>query len=191
MVGLPKETMDDVNEIVILCKKVKEVFLEASRTQKRIGEITISLNPFIPKPFTPFQWAAMNDLTSIKRKIAYVKDNLKKIANVHVHAESPRQAYIQAVLSRGDRRVAELIVSGVLEGGKRAGKLKSSPINTDFYALRERNLDELFPWDFLDHGIDKEFLKYEYNRAKEEKPSPPCPMSSCKACGVCERYLNE
>jgi len=189
MVGLPTETMDDVEAIVTLCKKIKHQFLKSSRAKKRMGEITISLNSFVPKPFTPFQWVDMDDVHVLKEKIKKVKNGLKRVANVRVHADIPRWAYIQALLSRGDRKVAQLLSLVNTNQGNWPKTFKSSPINPDFYVLRERSLDELLPWDFIDHGIDKSFLKTEYKRALQGKTSPPCPMESCNICGVCKEKV--
>jgi len=191
MVGLPTETMDDVEAIVTLCKKIKHQFLKSSRIKKRMGEITVSLNSFVPKPFTPFQWVKMDDVHLLKEKIKKVKNGLKRVANVRVHADIPRWAYIQALLSRGDRKVAQLLSLVNTNQGNWPKTFKSSPINPDFYILRERSLDELLPWDFIDHGINKSFLKTEYKRALQGKTSPPCPMESCNICGVCTEKVKK
>jgi radical SAM family uncharacterized protein len=185
MVGLPTETMSDVEAIVTLCKQVKHRFLKASRTKKRIGRITVSLNSFIPKPFTPFQWVSLDDVKTLKAKIKHVKEKLRRVANVRVHADVPRWAYIQALLSRGDRRTAQLLSSAHENKGNWAKTLKASIINPDFYVYRERPLDEIFPWDFINHGINKAFLVEEYHKALREETSPPCDVRRCKACGVC------
>ena len=186
MVGLPTETMSDVEAIVTLCKQVKHRFLKASRTKKRIGQITVSLNSFIPKPFTPFQWVCLEDVKSLKAKIKHVKEGLKRVANVRVHADVPRWAYIQALLSCGDRRTAQLLAAVHENNGNWAKTLKASVINPDFYVYRERSLDEILPWDFIDHGINKTFLIEEYHKALHEETSPPCEVGRCKACGVCK-----
>ena len=186
MVGLPTETMSDVEAIVALCKQVKHRFLKASRTKKRIGQITVSLNSFIPKPFTPFQWVSLEHVKILKAKIKHVKEGLRRVANVRVHADVPRWAYIQALLSRGDRRTAQLLAAAHENNGNWAKTLKASVINPDFYAYRERPLDEILPWDFIDHGINKAFLIEEYHKALREETSPPCDVGRCKACGVCK-----
>jgi radical SAM family uncharacterized protein len=185
MIGLPTENMDDVEAISALCKKIKHQFLKTSRARKHIGEITVSLNSFVPKPFTPFQWVKMDDVHLLKEKIKKVKRELKRVANVRVHADMPRWAYIQGLLARGDRRVGQLLSRVHANQGNWPKTLKSSPINPDFYVLRERSLDELLPWDFIDHGIRKSFLKTEYKRALAGKSSPPCLLESCDICGVC------
>jgi len=191
MVGLPTETMDDVEAIVTLCKKIKHQFLKSSRAKKRMGEITVSLNSFVPKPFTPFQWVKMDGVHLLKEKIKKVKSGLKRVANVRVHADIPRWAYIQALLSRGDRKVAQILSLVNTNQGNWPKTFKSSPINPDFYVLRDRSLDELLPWDFIDHGIKKSFLKTEYKRALQGKTSPPCPMESCNICGICKEKVKK
>ncbi len=191
MIGLPTETMDDVEEITALCKRIKHRFLKSSRPKKRMGEITVSLNSFVPKPFTPFQWCAMDDVSTLKIKIKKIKAGLKSVANVRVNTDVPRWAYIQALLSRGDRKVANILSLAHKTGGNWAQTLKESPLNPDFYVLRERSLDELFPWDFIDHGIKKSFLKKEYKKGIQAKTSPPCPMESCNICGVCGEKTNK
>ena len=156
-----------------------------------MGTITISLNPFVPKPSTPFQWAAMDDVPTLKKKIGQVRNGLRKMANVRIIAESPRLTYIQALFSRGDRRSAQILSFIQKNPGNRTRVLKESVVNPDFYALRERPLDELLPWDFIDHGIHKSFLKREYERAKEGKKTSPCDVESCTRCGVCEKKGKE
>ncbi len=185
MVGLPTETGDDVEAIVTLCKRIKHVFLRESRNKGRIGDITVSLNSFVPKPVTPFQWTAMDDISTLKQKIRQVKNGLKKVPNIRVHADIPRWAYIQALLSRGDRRVGDHLLLAHRNGQNWPQTLKESPINADFYVLRERALSEKLPWDFIDHGIEKSYLAREYRKAQKGQSSPPCPMTDCTLCGVC------
>jgi radical SAM family uncharacterized protein len=187
MVGLPSETMDDVEDIIHFCKRIKHRFLKSSRPKKRIGEITVSLNSFVPKPFTPFQWVAMNDTPTLKNKIKKIKDGLRKVANLRVHADVPRWAYIQALLSRGDRKVADILSLVHVNHQNWPQTLKATPLNPNFFVLRERALDELLPWDFIDHGIKKSFLAQEYKKAQEGKTSAPCPMESCDICGICSK----
>ena len=165
MVGLPTETEVDVDGIVTLGKRIKHHFLKSSRARKRIGEITVSLNCFVPKPFTPFQWVGMQETKALKDKIKKIKSELRKVANIRVHADVPRWAYLQALFSRGDRRVADILVLAHTNNGNWAQTLKTIPINPDFYVQRQRNFSELLPWDFIDHGIKKSFLWQEYQKA--------------------------
>jgi radical SAM family uncharacterized protein len=185
MIGLPTETEADVDSIISLVKQIKHRFLTSSRARKRIGTITVSLNSFVPKPFTPFQWATMDEVGTLKRKTKKIKGALKKVANLRINSDVPRWAYIQAMLSRGDRKVADILTMAHTHRGNWAQTFKTVPQNPDFYVHRERDLTELLPWDFIDHGIKKSFLKKEYQRAKQAKTSPDCQVETCKMCGVC------
>jgi radical SAM family uncharacterized protein len=187
MIGLPTETDADVSAIVDLVKGIKHRFLKTSRSRGRIGEITVSLSSFVPKPFTPFQWTAMDEVKTLKRKIKMVKAGLKKTANVRVHADVPRWAYLQGMIARGDRRVADILMLAHQNKGNWPQTFKASSINPHFYVHRERGHGELFPWDFIDPGIDKSYLLKEYHRALAGRTSAPCPAdpSKCSLCGVC------
>lgn len=186
MVGLPTEDMSDVEAIVDLCKRVKHGFLKASRSAGKIGQINVSLSSFIPKPFTPFQWVPLEDAKILKAKIKVVRDGLRRVANVRVHADVPKWAYIQALFSRGDRRTADLLEMAHENNGNWAKTLKGSIINPDYYVYRLRALDEILPWDFIDHGISKAFLIQEYHKALRGETTPQCDVGRCKACGVCK-----
>ncbi len=187
MVGLPTEAQEDVDAIVALVRKIKHGFLQSSRARGRMGTITVSLNSFVPKPFTPFQWCAMEGAADLKKKIKKVKAGLGKVANVRVHADVPRWAYLQALLARGDRRAARLLVLAHENGGNWSQAYKNAPVNADFFVRRERSRGERLPWDFIDHGIDKDFLWGEYRRALDARTTAPCPMDpdKCQICGVC------
>jgi radical SAM family uncharacterized protein len=188
MIGLPTETDDDVAAIVKLVKRIKHRFLKISRGRGRMGEITVSLSSFVPKPFTPFQWAAMDEVRILKQKIKIVKTGLKKTANVRVYADVPRWAYLQGLIARGDRKVADILMLGHENHGNWPQTFKASAVNPHFYVYRKRDPEEYFPWDFIDHGIDKAFLYGEYRRALSGRTSAPCPAdpSKCSLCGVCE-----
>jgi len=186
MVGLPTEERQDVDAIVALCKKIKHRFLKSSRAQKHIGTITVSLNCFVPKPFTPFQWVAMDEVVHLKAKIKRVRDGLRRVPNVRVHADVPRWAYIQALLSRGDRRVAQILLKAHENRGNWPATLKASPVNPDYFVSRKRSTEERLPWDFIDQGVTKSFLKREYQRALKGQTSPPCPITDCRICGACK-----
>lgn len=189
MVGLPTETDDDIGAAADLVKKIKHQFLQSSRARGRMGEITVSLNCFVPKPATPFQWAAMDGVPVLKAKVQRIKNELKKVANVRVHADIPRWAHLQGIFSRGDRRVSHLLLAAHENKGNWPKTFKNSALNPDFHVLRERCRDELLPWDFIDHGLEKAFLWREYQRALAGRTTPPCPMAPerCEVCGVCGR----
>jgi radical SAM superfamily enzyme YgiQ (UPF0313 family) len=185
LVGLPTETMEDIAAVVALCRQIKSIFLDASRQRRRIGTISVHTNAFIPKPATPFQWAAMDTVKTLQTKARYLRDGLKSLANVRFRMENIRASYVQAVLSRGDRSVAELLEDHYRLGGNWSQTLKNSAIDTDCHATRSRPRAEILPWDFIDTGIARDFLWREYQRALSGKTSPPCPPTGCTRCGVC------
>ena len=185
MVGLPWETEADVRAIVELTGKIKQQFLKTSRKMKKIGSITVSLNAFVPKPFTPFQWCPMDDRKSLQSKIKTIRKALQKIPNVRVQAENLRWSYIQALLARGDRRVSGLLKQAHAGGGNWSRTFKETAVDPDFYVTRERSTDERLPWGFIDHGLKKAFLVREYQRAGAGKTSADCPLDNCHLCGIC------
>ena len=186
MIGLPFETLQDVDAIVTLCRQIKGVFLESSREKGKIGRISVSLNPFVPKPHTPFQWAPMDTVPNLKKKIRRVKKGLGSVANLIVQADAPRWAYLQALLSRGDRRVADILLTGLDRQWNWNNTFKSCAIDPDFFVHRKRDDREVFPWDFIDHGVKKSFLLAEYKRAEKGKHTRECDPSTCSMCGVCQ-----
>jgi hypothetical protein len=172
-------------ETIALCKKIRSVFLETSREKGRMGQITVGVSSFVPKASTPFQWAAMDTADTLKKKIKTLKSGINPIPNITVTADSPRGAIIQALLSRGDRTVSDLLEAAHANQGNWASTLKSAPHAPGLFIHRERSENELFPWDFIDIGIHKSFLRSEYQRAIDIKPSAPCPVVGCSRCGVC------
>ncbi len=185
MVGLPGEADEDIDAIIQLVKQIKHRFLASSRTRRHIGTITVSLNSFVPKPATPFQWAPMDEVGALKSKIKKIKNVLRKVANVKINSDVPRWAYLQAMFSRGDRRIADLLLMAHANNGNWPQTLKTTALNSDFYVLRERDPDEILPWDFIDHGIKKSYLRREYKRAQQALTTPGCQVESCRMCGVC------
>ena len=184
LIGLPTETDDDIEGIVKLAKKIKKDVLVLTKEAGRIGTITLSINPLIPKPWTPFQWSPMEDVKSMGNKLKYIKESLKKEGNIEVNHENPKDSYLQALLSRGDRRVGG-IIRAALESGSWNRGIRESQVDTDFYVYRMRGKDEILPWDFIDHGIEKAYLWKEYERALKGQFTPPCNPPKCHRCGVC------
>ncbi|MCJ7771833.1 MAG: radical SAM protein [Desulfobacterales bacterium] len=190
MIGLPTETMEDIEAIVNLCQSIKNTFLAFSRPKKKIGNISVSLNPFVPKPFTPFQWAPIDHEQSLKVKINSIKKALKAIPNVNLQIEKPRSAYIQTLFSRGNRNVSFILKQALKNHGNWTKTLKTTSIDPDFFTYREIPVDELLPWDFIDHRIHKHFLQKEYKNAIRGLASAPCHMDDCNICGVCKHNSN-
>ncbi|WP_211334795.1 radical SAM protein [Desulfosoma caldarium] len=188
MIGLPLETREDLAATVDLVKRVKHRVLERSRGQKKLGEITLSVHSFVPKPFTPFQWAPFAGVSELKAKAKWLKHALGKVANVRVHFDLPKWAYVQAMLSRGDRRVGDLLEKVALKGMSWTQVARESVLNPDFWVMRERDPDEVFPWEIVDHGVKRAFLRSQYERAMRGLASEPCVQEpGCHICGACGR----
>lgn len=163
IIGLPTETEEDLNELIRLVMAIRERVMKQARINRRLGEITLSVNPFIPKPFTPFQWCGMEPLSSLERKVKFLEAALKGIANVHLKVESLKGCYLQALLSRGDRRLSGLLAM-MAEGMNLKKAAKLGGIDTDALVCRTIPGDELLPWSIIASG-DAELLKDEYERA--------------------------
>jgi len=185
IIGLPTEAQDDVDAIILLALKVHEVQLKHARPLGRIGRITLSVNSFVPKPFTPFQWEPMDSVESLNKKQRSLDRAVRKIGNMNIIHDLPKWEYVQALLSRGDRRIGKLIRAAHENGEDWKKAAKATAINMDFYVYRRREFNEHLPWDFIDIGVRKEYLKNEYQRALEGTFTPPCKVGSCKTCGVC------
>ena len=183
MIGLPTETDEDIEAIVGL----------AERTQAHMekvgckGRLTLSINPFIPKPFTPFQWMAMDNQKVVEKKIQYIKKALQKNRRIEVLVESPKEAYIQGVLARGDRRLGAVIAACAADRGSKSFKseMKAAGLDMDNMNYRERSFDEFLPWSHLDMGMQEGYLEMEWQRSLDEAYTPPC-AAGCKRCGVCK-----
>jgi radical SAM superfamily enzyme YgiQ (UPF0313 family) len=182
MIGLPSEEQEDLDAIVDLTSRVRDRMIEVSRPRGRVGSLIVSLNAFVPKPQTPFQWEPIESERSLDQKIKYLTRTLKRIPNVDVRAMSSRVAHLQALLSLGDRRVSQFILEA-----DRLGNWRQPMRGWTSYSTRRRSLDEPLPWDVVDIGLTAEFMKNEYRRAMAAKTTKPCPASDpCIRCGVCD-----
>jgi len=162
IIGLPTETWEDIDGIVALTKRIRHQMVKGGR---RVGELTLSINPFIPKAWTPFQWQPFEEVKSIKEKIRVIKKGLQKIPHLHVLHELPKWGYVQTLLSMGDRRVGELLLLALQAKGNWPSVFKDSYINPDFWVYRKKRKEEILPWDFIDHGLKKDALWKEYRKA--------------------------
>ena len=165
MVGLPTETCEDVESIVDFVLESRKIFVEASRPQKKIGKIGVQVNAFVPKPWTPFQWAGMLTINELERRFRIIRKALSKEPNLAVRVESAKQAVIQGLLSRGDRRIAPAVLGAADQTGSLSGVIRKRAIDLNFYVHRERSADEIFPWDVTFHGITKKKLRKIYDQA--------------------------
>jgi radical SAM superfamily enzyme YgiQ (UPF0313 family) len=127
--------------------------------------LTLSINQFIPKPATPFQWCPLEDTAVVKRRIRRIKDGLRQEPGVTVTHDIPKWNYIQALLSLGDRRVGELLLAVRRLRGNWAQAFREVNVNSDFYVYRRKEIGECLPWDFIDHGIARTLLEGEYRKA--------------------------
>jgi len=192
MVGLPTEQMEDVLAIAELTQGIRDRLGDAERARRRVAHITVSVNPFVPKPWTPFQWEPMEQIPQLKEKVARLRRELSTVPSVSLDVESPREAYFQTLLSRGDRRVGRALHAihvaggdwwGVLRQWRRDG-IPGLPCPDD-YVHRAYGDTECLPWDFIDHRISKSFLLVERRKALAGRQSAPCDTSTCTSCGAC------
>ena len=174
MVGLPFEELDDVESIAELTIRIKKFCG---------GHLTLSVNPFVPKPFTPFQWSPFAGKKYLDAAFKILHGRLKSVHGVEIISESIKSAQVQAILARGDKKISEIVLQS--ESAKDFRKnFKAAGLDEEFY-LRERDLDEFLPWDFLNQGFDKKYLRDEFNRAKNLQSTPKC-FENCRRCGVCK-----
>ena len=195
MIGLPTETYEDVEGIAKLAQMVVDTYYSCENKPKgKSVTVTISTASFVPKPFTPFQWDGQNSREMLMDKQKHLKDSIttKKI-NYNYHDADT--SFIEAVFARGDRRLAKSLELACEKGFRFDGwgdcfslekwleVFEECGIDPDFYATRERELDELLPWDFLDYGVKKEFLLKERKKAYDDAVTPHCRLK-CSNCGA-------
>ena len=188
MVGLPYEEKEDIEAIVDMTLR-----LEAHiRQKKERAQITLSINPFIPKPFTPFQWLPMADEKWVKEALKTIRKGLAPYKNIRIIAESPKGAYVQGVLARGDRRVASALYRAFLAGGARAFKrtMKEDGLSFEDFLATAYEEEAVFPWQVLDMGFSRQYLYREMKKAAQLQYTKPC-FSGCKRCGVCDTMEDE
>lgn len=175
LVGLPTETSEDIEALVDLSVRIRAVMKK--------GSLTISVNPFIPKPFTPFQWHGYCRSEVVEQRLGVIKKVLSGERGVTVKATSAREAYYQAYIARADRRAGSVIMDAAGAGLKKAVKKAGHLVEKIVY--RDIGKDEILPWDLIDHGLEKDYLWKEYQRGLTEKLTPPCDVGRCARCGIC------
>jgi radical SAM family uncharacterized protein/radical SAM-linked protein len=190
MIGLPTETESDLDELVTLVEGI----LAQGRKHGR-KEVNVSVGPFVPKSWTPFQWAPFDGVDVLERKLAYLKDRFRRVRGARMKWHEPREAEIECVLSRGDRRTARIIHTAWKSGVRFDGwsehfrydlwirAFETEGIPKETY-LRAYDLDEVLPWDVLDISINKRFLRVELVKAIKEMRTEDCKWGHCYACGV-------
>ncbi|MBT3922915.1 MAG: radical SAM protein [Nitrospina sp.] len=183
IIGLPLETEEDIDQFIRLVERVQEGYVEECRSLGRIGRVTISLSPLVPKPGTPFQWHPMEKVKSLKKKFARVRKALGKLPHLKMSFGSPNEAYLQTYLSRGDRN-AHVFFKTYLNNGHDA-KSALNKHSVDQIVYRQYEKDDYLPWDIVDHGYRDDFLWEDYQRGLNAVRTPVCDTSICKICGLC------
>ena len=203
MLGLPTETEKDMNGIAHLAERIAEEYYDTVPKEKRHGkvQIVVSTSFFVPKPFTPFQWAPMYTEQDFIDKAKVVKEEIRAQLNqksIKYNWHEPDVTTLEGFLARGDRRASEVILKAYEKGALYDAWSESfrydiwkeafaeTGIDIEFYTLRERSTDEILPWDFIDAGVTKEFLIREWKQAKGEVVTPNC-RQKCAGCGA-RRY---
>jgi radical SAM superfamily enzyme YgiQ (UPF0313 family) len=165
MVGLPTEGEEDLEGMVDLVEGIRALLLEHGRARGHLGRIIPSINPFIPKPGTPFQRHPMESTSELQRKMRKLERAFALIPNVEAHFKSPRQEKLQALLSLGDRRLAPVLIRMARGEADLRRAMKDEGLDLDFYVHRERAKDEVLPWAYIDNGMKPELLERQYQKA--------------------------
>jgi radical SAM superfamily enzyme YgiQ (UPF0313 family) len=182
MIGLPTEADADVIAIADLTVKIRQVWEEIGKQRGRLGRLHLSVNPFVPKPWTPLQWAPMERRTLLEKKYRLLQKRLRPLPNVELNFESLRHAEIQGFLARGDRRVGRTLPL-LAEGDSLKAACRQVGLDPFFYLHRERGVDELFPWDIIEQGVQRGHLREEYDQALAARLGYVC-QPGCRRCGL-------
>jgi len=192
MIGLPFEEKADIEGLIDLICQLHEIYVKASNSTKGMnhtvhtkgspyskGRLILSINPFVPKPHTPFQWSAMNTEKELKAKMKKIESKVKDLKRVHLEKKSIREAILQGILSVGNRRVGEGLFYHIQDNLSFPQAWRKAGVDVDSIIFKERDFSSLLPWDIVDSGMDKEFLKKEFEKAKRisdadmKKSEPP------------------
>lgn len=180
MIGLPGEEDQDVQEIVDMVLRIRKRMDQAGNK----GELIISVNGFVPKPFTPYQWAPLCDIKTLKNRFKLLNDGLKKNRKIKLITESLKETVVQAVLARGDRRIGASLLAAHEAGIPLKQQLKQEGIDAEKLACTSLDPDAVLPWSHLDMGVTEKYLRLELERSEAGKFTPMC-FDNCKRCGVC------
>ena len=165
MIGQPTETTEDVEAIPDLAGRMLERLRVLDPSGRPFGRLTLSVSSFVPKPWTPFQWTAFDGADSLQAKLEIIKRGVRRFSNVRVLHENPREAALQALLARGDRRVGDFLELAATYEGDWRRALREWDGDAAFYTTRRRAVDERLPWDHFDVGVKKAGLLREWERA--------------------------
>ena len=170
MIGQPTETIEDVEAIPELAGRMLERLRVLDPKGRPFGRLTLSVSSFVPKPWTPFQWAPFDGAESLQDKLEIIKRGVRRFSNVRVLHENPREAALQALLARGDRRVGDFLELAAAHEGDWRRALREWEGDAGFYTTRQRSTDERLPWDHFDVGVKKAGLLREWERAAADEP---------------------
>ena len=173
MIGLPTETPADIEAIPELAARLLERLQVPGPDGHPFGKLTLSISSFVPKPWTPFQWAPFDEQRGLEDKLDTIKRAARRLSTIRVLHENPREAGLQALLARGDRRVADFVELAAAHGGDWRRALREWEGDPAFYTRRARALDEVLPWDHFDVGVKKAGLTKEWMRAAAEQSAAP------------------
>jgi radical SAM superfamily enzyme YgiQ (UPF0313 family) len=191
MVGLPWEEHADVEGIVDLTARIRDRMLAVGRGRGRVGRIHPSVNPFVPKPGTPYQWLPLEDPKETDRKLQFLRKAFGRMPNVDAICKSARTGATQSVLALGDRRVAAALEAAVVQGVDLKRGMKAAGLDPRFYLFRGRGREEVLPWDVVDNGVSKAYYLRELDKSVKEQPTAHCPeIQGCIKCGVCVEAPN-
>ncbi len=184
LIGVPQETPDDVTAIVDMAREMRTILLPHAKRTGKIGRISFTISPMVPKPHTPFQWVAMEPPKTIAKKLDYLKREINRLGSIKVSSASARMAHQEAVFARGDRRLGKVILE-LARGNTWNNAFRSHGLSPDFYALRQRSFTEVNPWDHLDLNVKPQFLQLEHNKHEKGFMTSQCDTTVCKKCGAC------
>ena len=182
MIGLPGEEDIDIEETIEMIKRVRKKMDEVGNR----GELVISVNGFVPKPFTPYQWEPLCNVKTLKHRFKILSDGLKKDKRIKLITESLRETILQAVLARGDRKLGDFLLEAHEQNASLKSILKIHGIDIETLAEKELILGQILPWSHIDIGVKENYLAQELIRSKEGKFTPMC-FEGCSRCGVCEK----
>lgn len=200
MIGLPTESRGDLDELVGLVDRLQARILPVGRARGRLSELTLSINCFVPKPWTPFQYCSFGGLApeeaeaarggealvALKEKIRYLRRMLSKKANLHLKFDTPDQAFEQAVYSRADRRIGPALLEVGLGRASLRQALARRGLDPWIWAVRPRGGEERMCWEVVDHGLKPGYLFQEWQRALDGRVTAACDPGHCHRCGVCD-----
>ncbi len=200
MIGLPTEEIDDLDEMIGLIQKIQGIMEPMGKKRGRLCEIQLSVNCFIPKPWTPFQFHCFGvssrlregevrlvkeSIKTLKQKISYLRKSIAAMSNVRLRCDNPEKVVFQAVLAKGDRRLAGVLFDMAATNLSWKRAMKNNNLTAEQFILTGTGESTFVPWSIIDHGINMKYLYREYTRSFSGQTTKPCDTKICRSCGVC------